>query len=562
MRIHLLLILAAVPGLLGQKGPAAAAGVTEVSGRVVDSSSGSPVVNARVALIRVTPRAIQVPSGWATRAVGDEAPPEGSLFLANTGPDGAFRFRVSAPAFYLPLAAAAGFADSGDYRDRAKVIELKAGAMAAPLVIALEREAMISGRVLDHESGAPLSGFTVSAKAWASRSSWGGRALAKVQTDAAGFYRLTGLRAGRYALVAESAEGPAFEPAVDETRFREDGRRGYGRAFYPGVADSGQAAGLDVWAGSALEKVDFGLRKTKLGAVRGRVSGAGLATAPPLVLQLFENQSTRTSLQFERVVSTTVQGDSGFRLENLPAGRYLICAVSDQRAEGAPRLGCAAVDGSQRQEAELRIESGLEVPVVLRFREDAQPAKAQGHLLVMLRPLDRPSFWWESAMAVSLAGGAPTIWPCVLPGHYDVEVGGLPAGFGLAGLLWNGAAVSGRRIAVEGGAPRQELGLVVTGALGELQVRWKVGAKGAGWRIVVAPEGTPVERVAWEGRLAVADEAGRATFTGLAPGRYRVAGVAGPGRVWAEEVVEAWVEVGAAVEVQAGGRAEVEVSGQ
>ncbi|WP_321476219.1 carboxypeptidase-like regulatory domain-containing protein [uncultured Paludibaculum sp.] len=513
----------------------ASAGVVEISGRVVEAGAGTPIANARVALFRVTPRTIQVPQGWMSQAPSDNTDPDGAAFLANTGDDGSFHFRVSTPALLLPMAYAKGFVVSSDFADRSKVVDIPAGATPAPILLSLDREASLSGRVLDHDTGQPLRGFTVSAHLWANGTGWGGRVAASATTDPSGAYALLGLRAGRYALVAQPPGKPAFGAPMDEQEFPDHVSTGYGRAVYPGAAEFALGAPLDVIRGSTMEKLDFRLRKSQRGAIRGVVSVSGDARGAPFELQLFEDQSTSSSLQFESLARTAASGGAPFLVENLSPGAYALCAYTPQGTRSAPLMGCTnlQLDRGARETADVRPAPGVEVQGALRFVEKPPPANAQGYAMLTLRPVGRPSFWWDIPVSFALATPPGTPFPMAptMPGRYDVEVNGLPPGLAVAGIRWNGVPVADRRISVDGAAPRAQLELILTAALATLQVTFKDGAKNAGAWVVLVPEATPPERIRWVCRAVHADRDGRAVLTALPPGRYRIAAFPNDGRL-------------------------------
>ncbi|QOY91247.1 carboxypeptidase-like regulatory domain-containing protein [Paludibaculum fermentans] len=539
--------------------------VVEISGRVVESGSGTPVANARVALFRVTPRSIQVPGGWMSQVPADDANPEGNVFLADTAVDGSFHFRVSSPALLLPLAYAKGFAISSDFTDRSKVVEIPgAGAAPSSLLLSLERESSLSGRVLDKETGDPLSGFAVTARLWAHGAGWGGRTVAAATTDSSGAYVLTGLRAGRYALLVRPPAKPAFTEPLDDQEFRDRVSTGYGRAIYPGVDDFALATPLDISPGSTLEKLDFRLRRSRRGALRGSISVPGDARGAAFELQLFEDQSTLSSLQFDPLARRPALGGERFLIEDLSPGAYTLCASTPQGGRTAPLMACVnlSMDHTTRETADLRPLPDVELQGALRFVEQPPPTQAKGYALLALRPVGRPSFWWDSPVSVPLGASPEGLFPVppAMPGRYDVEVSGLPPSLAVAGIRWNGAAVTGRRITIDGAAPRQQLELVLTAALATLKVTLKEGRKSAGDWVLLVPDSTPPERILWESRSANADLDGRAVFAALPPGRYRLVALPNDGRPLRDYPMDDRLRAARVVELRPSETVQVEAS--
>ena len=221
------------------------------------------------------------------------------------------------------------------------------------VVLKLTPEGIISGRVED-EKGRPLEGVNVQVEMWMVAAgikrlqAWNGVSIA---TDDEGNFRVGELYPGDYLL--KFAERTGFTSASREGRAKsraktaeeaEKGKPGYGRQYYPGVADESRAATIHVSAGveTPIRQVLEPVRLYEIaGVVRGAPSGEGFN------LTLLSAGSGYGELTGRAEV---FPGTGEFRLEEVPAGRYLLNATAQDPTE---RFG--------RRPSQLVAETVLEV---------------------------------------------------------------------------------------------------------------------------------------------------------------------------------------------------------
>ena len=204
------------------------------------------------------------------------------------------------------------------------------------LVLKLIPEGIISGRVED-EKGRPLEGVNVQVEMWMVAGGikrlqpW---PLGTVQTDDEGNFRIGELYPGDYLL--KFSERTGFTTAYREGRARsraktvdeaEKGKPGYGTQYYPGVVDENTASAIRVSAGveAPIRQVLEPLRLYEIaGVVRGAAIGEGFSVALMAAGSGFGE--LRGSAQVFR-------GTGEFRIEDVPAGKYLLSATAQDPTE-------------------------------------------------------------------------------------------------------------------------------------------------------------------------------------------------------------------------------------
>jgi len=243
-----------------------------VSGRVVDAESRNPIAGAHVVLI--PERNMTVPSPGSLEAITDQ--------------NGRFILEGVPPGHYLVNATKAGFALIVDPAEM-PTVDIIEGRAFTGVEISLTKGGAMTGRIVDAR-GEPVAGIMVSALRQSVDQATGGIGAftaQMTQTNDLGEFRLAGLQAGRYAVIA--APGPPAAPFGQPTGAKSG--EVLAPTFYPGTTDKDAAEILTVAAAQTVTDLQFSIVAIPAYQVSGVVvDDAGAPLSGAMVMLLLESR--------------------------------------------------------------------------------------------------------------------------------------------------------------------------------------------------------------------------------------------------------------------------------
>src|SRR5215469_10573175 len=232
-----------------------------LSGRVINTTHGEPVVGATVTLRGL-----------------DEGPAQ--TYITETGADGRFSIANMVPGAYEPRPSKPGYEQrTPDHFATAKdfpPVTVEAGKAAEPIELRLIPDGVVAGRVIDSD-GDPVRRASVEAEQYGYA---GGkkqlRTVRGAQTDDRGEYRLYHLAPGKYWLHVQPNSRrniPQPRPMPGSVQLQNmPPQTGLAPAYYPGSPDVNHATELQLTPGAELDGVDIRLTPERLYSIRGRVA--------------------------------------------------------------------------------------------------------------------------------------------------------------------------------------------------------------------------------------------------------------------------------------------------
>ena len=298
----------ALQGLRGTtRGAALARGTAVIAGRVTDHT-GRPVAGAIVRLDPVTPAAPRAAASDTT---------------------GRYQFNAVVVGAYRVSAAKTGFIEAEYGQERAAqpgtVLTVRDRQRVDRIDIGLRRGAAITGSVTDPD-GEPIEGLAMHAWRLQYRSGLPVTESAGVvrRTDDRGRYRLHGLPAGTYYVVA------ADEPTASESMAAVMRAP---RVFYPGAPAVAQAAPVYVDVGLDAAGVDVAFVAPPTVRVSGRATDAG---GNPLKWPVVLVGSTRSGFPAPAPQMAVMKGWD-FEFPHVTPGEYVIQATQQWSDMPEPR---------------------------------------------------------------------------------------------------------------------------------------------------------------------------------------------------------------------------------
>jgi len=300
-RLTLVVLLAAT---FAQGAAVAQSSTARITGRVVYVATGEPIIGARVILSFVSPpgsRGTPVPSRLtATNADG--------VFSIPDLPLGRWQIRVQTAGFFMV-----------GWNGPPPVIEVTTSGRVPD--VQMDLGGAIAGRVLDATAN-PAGGISVVALQRIRRPDGtmapGGYSVTE-RTNDLGEFRLAGLPAGEYVVLARPTTVPATvrTPVASPTVFVE--------TYYHGVTELAHAAPFTVTSGATTAALDLKMIVVPAYRVSGVALDAGGRPVPGTVVRLWTSGAVASPL------SVTAQSDGTFRIVNVPAGTYRVQASPPSR---------------------------------------------------------------------------------------------------------------------------------------------------------------------------------------------------------------------------------------
>ncbi len=515
--------------------------IAEISGQVVDSATKQPVAGARVVLVRLGPGSSYSMQTFDTELSPESPDPAGRVFAFLTGDQGLFRCKVTAPAEFMIFASKPGYVKWGMSFETQRRVTIKPGEAFEPLTVPLDHEGAISGRIVDAETAEPVAGMQVVALRW--RVFKGTRALmqagASKATDANGAYEITGLAPGEYLLQAEPPVHEKFSPGGTPEEFRDHREVAYGRTYYPGVERREQASAVTLLPGATLASTHVKLARRRLACIRGRLSfgeGEQVSGTPAVVLGRVEYQGD--SMSFSVVARGNLAVDSAYQARGLPPGRYWLQATYPK---GAPQDRRAAfqffeLDDRNVDNVDLVLTKGVEVRGQATLHESVGGSIAE---LLKTGPAPRVSLNYRDRMGtgddlpvLAWQPDGSFVFQGVMEGTYKVYASRLPAGLAVGAVRYNGSRQPRGLMTLNRSALDQKLELVLYPATASIQVSVMEGTRPAkDAQVALLAEDYDQEDPQREVKTAQTDANGRATFSNLIAGQYRVLAFA-PDAAW------------------------------
>jgi protocatechuate 3,4-dioxygenase beta subunit len=385
----------------------------------------------------------------------------------------------------------------------------------------MARWGTLSGTIRD-EYGDPMQG--VSVDVLRVQYSAGRRRLVSAGdarlTDDLGRYRLHGLAPGRYIVTA----------AVGQ--LSSDDLPGYGRSYFPGTANAGEAQYVSIDLAQDIDSVDFAMSRSHTARVAGIVlSPAGEPSMPgTLTLAPAQRSSTVTSV----AVGARIAPDGSFVFPNVPPGQYVIQASRgrlNSHTEGAFGAVSISVDSADLSGVIVRTSSGSAVTGRFWFeRENATTAFKAADFELTAIPVDIDVSPPNNPASADIHADW-TFEMSGLNGPRRLQLVRTPPGLALKEIRVNGADITDRPIDL--GTRAQSLANVdvvltdrvagLTGLVIDERTRPVAGAA----VVVFATDRErwyPASRYL---REAAAGSDGAFTLTGLPPGSYHVSAVTG-----------------------------------
>jgi protocatechuate 3,4-dioxygenase beta subunit len=400
----------------------AAAGTASIVGTIVtDTEAGRPV----------------------RRVIVDIDPTDGgtgkTLITDDNGRFAATRLRAGS---YRVNASKRGWAGAKGFPRPGRVIELADG-QRQTMSITLLRGAVISGVVLDESGQRPAS---VSLRVMRYTSVNGGRRLDRAPSttygpDERGEYRIYGLAAGEYYIVAASNSVGPFRGGSDlhltsdvdvqeavaaihagpASPIAEVPQRNVAVApvYYPGSFNVAQATPVTLRAGEERSGVDFVVRYVPSVHVEGMVTGLDNEPSTNSMVALVNADPNVASLGIEALRTARTDDKGHFSFTEVTPGSYVLSA------HGAPVAGWAIseldVQGQDLHDLSLVMQPALSVSGSVKF-EGSAALPALTNVRVNLAPQATPAgITISSATNVNLEADGRFTLKGVSPGRYRLS---------------------------------------------------------------------------------------------------------------------------------------------
>ena len=480
-----------------------------IAGKVTDAATGQPIPGVHVSS--------------TTGGPGDNF--VGSL----TGTDGAYTLEnVPAGAVHMIL-----------NRDGYKMILEPAGRGTFPLGsgetlrrdFTMHPQARISGRLIDRETGASITGHTVSAVLIESRP---GQTyyIARDGEQKGEQFNIANLDPGDYLIEIDPDAQPVFVFGPDPPP-KPAPKKVYGTAWYPDSSTREAAVPIHLAEGES-RKIDISLRSRETHSISGTL------TAP----RELEGQPITLALDAGRELNGTVAmmpAPGIFRIDNLAPQGYRLALTGGKPANDNRSLRdyftamlnsgavgkTPAVNGVGNYSFEIGDRDIENYKIALlpyasvagEFRMLEPDAKLPAKLGMTMAPLD-PG-WMGFVRGIAAQDGRfREDW--LPPGEYWPYVNALPKGYAVAQILFDGASPQNTVLALS--TPDTHLTFVLTSRPGSISGVVRDGNQDPvrGATVLLLPEPLPAKPNPETLKTQQSREDGGFAFSDLAPGRYRV----------------------------------------
>ena len=461
-----------------------------VEGVISNALTGDPIKNISVTL----------------QPLGGRA--DGSSALTDVS--GRFAFRDLAPGRYILQSAAFGSKwvnRRPGHGGTMRVLTLEPGRHVRDIIIRLQPGGVITGTIYD-EDGQPVVDAQVEVFPAAHGSAGGYNRGA--QTNDMGVYRIYGLPAGKYYVVARGNMPFVVPVPTDDV---------YLTTLYPGTADLGQAVAIDLQPGEEQQGIDMTLIRMHGVTVRCHLAlpedaKSGVGAFAQLMPREIPPGLPPVFTQFGGVIQ---DGQGNFEFHGVPPGAYFIVANGgDQKGF---YHGQVAIDvGSENVD-------GLTVPLAPGYRLTGK-FEADSGVPINFTTLN---IYLEPAAASGIPEGGVKIQPDgrfeiehIFDGDYRLHVAGFPEDFYVKSAKWGGADVLASGLTISGDTAGGSLliHLALDGGRVEGTVLHnQTPAPGALVALVPDPPNRTHDELYSQ---AVADSLGRFSMRGLPPGDFKL----------------------------------------
>lgn len=469
--MHWLLLFSLLP-LLAQDTGALLEGV------VTNALSGEPVKKCTLNLRRVDIR-------------GDR------FFTAISDNEGLFRFTNLEAGRYMLGGEKSGFIrqefGARSFAKPGSTLTLDKGMQLKNMALKLTPQGAVSGKVIDDE-GDPIVGASVQLLKPVYLE--GRRQLAPTgfaQTNDLGEYRIFGISPGRYYLSAGVTKSVG-----------EKGEENYPPIYYPGAFDPAVAGRLEIAPGSQFRGLDMALRRSRSVHLRGKFSGpGGESISRNGSLQLYPRNIAGMSSLMRNF--TVIRGTSGiFDLANVLPGSYILAAEqTEEKNKTYYARVPIEVGNSNVDDLQITLVEGDEIRGRLRIEGTAEAGL--GNVTVYLKPRDLP---FGGSPSIRLKPDGTFVLPSVAHGWHRVELTMPSPALYIKSIRYgqDDALTEGLNVTAS-----NQLEIVLSANGGQIDGQTSAAAK-----VGLVPK----NGLQLFSKSTIADNDGRFSFRGIAPGDY------------------------------------------
>lgn len=434
-----------------------------------------------------------------------------------TADDGKFTFKDVKPGRYRLTAEKAGY-ETTAYGARkpgeggGQVLRVDAGAAMTTLSIALPKQGVIAGKVIDADSE-PVAKALVLALAKIynqGKEIWLPRGAIPVMTDDLGVYRVGQLPPGKYIVCAMPSGW--VQPTPPEGNLKPAVEEFSTTTCFPNVAEQNEATALEIKDSTEVPGIDIRMIRAKTVTVQGRLTGlptSGSGSATIL------NLNTKTSGPIGNAThprTIVMSADGKFEFKNVVPGSYILHSLPTGLGN-APYVVKAQVEIGEQPVTELL------VPVVAPFELKTHIAAEPGPELKLasVRLVLTPADGIQSALAMGSANadGDLTI-SNVVPGRHRINLQGLASTHYVARVRLGEQVVEGDELEIPNAAVPLNLEFALAKAEVSGVARTGKGEPAPGVGVALIPE----PRKPFRMKFARTDQNGVFKIANVAPGEY------------------------------------------
>lgn len=499
MRIQSGLVLIAVSvSLSAQVGPAVnsagespAQSTSTLRGLVRDAVSGLPLANMRIT------------------AKGPSSVPS-----VQTDTQGRYEFIAIPPGSWIFLTA-----QQDAYIPKLQRLTILPGSSRQTLDFAVDRWAVLAGRILD-SAREPVPNAMVSTRREGYRN--GRRVLMSyhsIRSNDLGEFRLSKLLPGAYYV--------EVEPTPIKPKLKEEGGKTSGsirrtenrdvRTYYPGLPSMLGAVPVTLHSGQQIESLDISLLKARTSCIDVEIidHNSGSASRPVMV-----HVSELFPMSQARVAAGEVTPGNDYEICGVPDGSYRLWAFRFGGAGGTELASeMITVSEENAETVPLHLEPPQPMTGTLTLLATGPEDRLPAGVSVSLAQIDRISVMGESLVATVKPDGSFMI-PGSMADDYWLQVGGVPPGYYLRQAT--AGNLDAAREPIRPGMGELKIVLASDGPSISGRVTNDRNEPVGNSCVILAANPFPAKVATNELLTATTDETGQFTFTGMAPGSFRL----------------------------------------